>query len=334
MDLYTNDDPLVLAESSRLPKVTRLLENPESLSGHETTNQTSTGSTQQTSVDVSSVVFLLGVLLFIFVFSVLKYWLCEGPAAARRQNQERVHRRELIRERILSKTVVQKVQTPSDESQQSSRCSSTLPCVEAKTEGGLDKDHRHKIRRQKTDLEISASQHNPDDSSRAECQICLSDFQVGDKICWSNNPLCVHAFHIDCLEPWLMKHNHCPLCRNDYLVPPQMDPKTDEVESPNNTGDVRHADNVVRIRGILGDIILPFFHHSSHPVSVTIQIEGNSTLPSTPPTSDVMVHEEITHVESPLQLETNSRNHSLHAERFEDIDCFDVETGQSFQLPR
>ena len=65
MDLYNNDDPLVLDESSRLPKMTRLLDNPESLSGHETTNQTSTGSTQQTSVDVSSVVFLLGVLLFI-----------------------------------------------------------------------------------------------------------------------------------------------------------------------------------------------------------------------------------------------------------------------------
>ena len=63
-----------------------------------------------------------------------------------------------------------------------------------------------------------------DDANQLECQICLADFEVGDKICWSNNPDCVHTFHISCLEPWLLKHDECPLCRCPYLVPPKEDP--------------------------------------------------------------------------------------------------------------
>ena len=101
--------------------------------------------------------------------------------------------------------------------------------------------------RQKSNLEIGpTSQHNPDDgggdsSWRLECQICLADFQVGDKICWSNNPECVHTFHIACLEPWLMKHDQCPLCRAPYLVEPK------EVPAPNpETPNVRGTSPITR----------------------------------------------------------------------------------------
>jgi hypothetical protein len=88
----------------------------------------------------------------------------------------------------------------------------------------------HRYCRQKTNLEISTSQHNPDgdgDGCPTECPICFADFEVGDKICWSNNADCVHTFHIACLEPWLMKHDECPLCRAQYLVPPKEAPLSD-----------------------------------------------------------------------------------------------------------
>lgn len=91
-----------------------------------------------------------------------------------------------------------------------------------------DRENRefiHRYHRQKTNLEISTSHHNlDDDTTRLECQICLADFQVGEQICWSNNPECVHTFHIACLEPWLMNHDECPLCRNPYLVRPKKSP--------------------------------------------------------------------------------------------------------------
>jgi hypothetical protein len=50
------------------------------------------------------------------------------------------------------------------------------------------------------------------------CAICLQDYSIGDQICWSKNRLCQHHFHHDCLVPWLLKHNHCPCCRLDYLA--------------------------------------------------------------------------------------------------------------------
>ena len=49
------------------------------------------------------------------------------------------------------------------------------------------------------------------------CSICLQKYKVGDDICWSQNESCEHAFHMECLTPWLMKHDNCPLCRENYL---------------------------------------------------------------------------------------------------------------------
>eukprot|EP00934_Nitzschia_sp_Nitz4_P008124 Nitzschia sp. Nitz4//scaffold247_size31676//30280//31237//NITZ4_007934-RA/size31676-augustus-gene-0.28-mRNA-1//1//CDS//3329543967//8114//frame0 len=69
----------------------------------------------------------------------------------------------------------------------------------------------------------NADEKMDDDYDSLACQICLTRFQVGDKICWSHNPECVHTFHIDCLEHWLLDKDHCPLCRQPYLVPEAKD---------------------------------------------------------------------------------------------------------------
>jgi len=49
------------------------------------------------------------------------------------------------------------------------------------------------------------------------CPICSEEYKPGDDIAWSKNEECVHAFHTDCIVPWLMDHDDCPMCRNDYL---------------------------------------------------------------------------------------------------------------------
>lgn len=49
------------------------------------------------------------------------------------------------------------------------------------------------------------------------CPICLENYKVGDEIAWSRNDDCYHAFHLECILGWLMKHDECPLCRGDYL---------------------------------------------------------------------------------------------------------------------
>ena len=50
------------------------------------------------------------------------------------------------------------------------------------------------------------------------CPICLTEYEEGDKICWSQSSQCTHMFHRKCIFEWLMKHNDCPLCRNDFLT--------------------------------------------------------------------------------------------------------------------
>lgn len=56
-----------------------------------------------------------------------------------------------------------------------------------------------------------------DDSSQEQCTICLNNYEDGDEICWSHNKHCNHVFHKDCIAEWLLTHEDCPCCRNDYL---------------------------------------------------------------------------------------------------------------------
>ena len=54
------------------------------------------------------------------------------------------------------------------------------------------------------------------------CNICLEEYQVGEKIGWSRNNQCHHAFHKKCIVEWLMSHDDCPICRNTYIVDEEM----------------------------------------------------------------------------------------------------------------
>lgn len=49
------------------------------------------------------------------------------------------------------------------------------------------------------------------------CSICLGEYQQHEDICKSNNTECQHYFHLDCMMPWLMNHNECPLCRIEFV---------------------------------------------------------------------------------------------------------------------
>ena len=43
------------------------------------------------------------------------------------------------------------------------------------------------------------------------CFICLDDFNDNNII---RKLKCVHLFHKECIDPWLLKENHtCPVCR-------------------------------------------------------------------------------------------------------------------------
>lgn len=50
-----------------------------------------------------------------------------------------------------------------------------------------------------------------------ECAVCLGRFEPDEIL--RLLPKCKHAFHVDCIDQWLDRHNTCPLCR--YRVDPE-----------------------------------------------------------------------------------------------------------------
>lgn len=48
------------------------------------------------------------------------------------------------------------------------------------------------------------------------CSICIDEFEAGERL--TLLPRCQHAFHRDCIKPWLMERQGCcPLCKNHVL---------------------------------------------------------------------------------------------------------------------
>ncbi|KAF6156393.1 hypothetical protein GIB67_031514 [Kingdonia uniflora] len=48
-----------------------------------------------------------------------------------------------------------------------------------------------------------------------DCAVCLSEFEPDDKL--RLLPKCSHAFHIACIDTWLLSHSTCPLCRGSLI---------------------------------------------------------------------------------------------------------------------
>ncbi|TKY63253.1 RING-H2 finger protein ATL46 [Spatholobus suberectus] len=50
-----------------------------------------------------------------------------------------------------------------------------------------------------------------------DCAVCLCEFSEKDKL--RLLPMCSHAFHITCIDTWLLSNSTCPLCRGTLLTP-------------------------------------------------------------------------------------------------------------------
>ncbi|KAI6680581.1 hypothetical protein NL676_034462 [Syzygium grande] len=48
-----------------------------------------------------------------------------------------------------------------------------------------------------------------------DCAVCLCEFEPEDKL--RLLPMCSHAFHMECIDTWLLSHSTCPLCRANLL---------------------------------------------------------------------------------------------------------------------
>jgi len=55
-----------------------------------------------------------------------------------------------------------------------------------------------------------------DDSDGIDCAICLDELEEGDAV---RKLTCDHLFHKECIDPWLLDHHNCPLCKDDIMSP-------------------------------------------------------------------------------------------------------------------
>ncbi|CAL5038858.1 unnamed protein product [Urochloa decumbens] len=46
----------------------------------------------------------------------------------------------------------------------------------------------------------------------ASCSVCLGAFQTGETV--RLLPVCLHLYHVECIDPWLDAHSTCPICRS------------------------------------------------------------------------------------------------------------------------
>ena len=54
-------------------------------------------------------------------------------------------------------------------------------------------------------------------NQEAYCAICLSHYEVGDKIVWSPTSPCPHIYHLDCILSWIsVGKRKCPYCREFF----------------------------------------------------------------------------------------------------------------------
>ncbi|KAL7147049.1 hypothetical protein ABFS83_06G082200 [Erythranthe nasuta] len=57
---------------------------------------------------------------------------------------------------------------------------------------------------------------NIKESYASSCSICLADYEAADMV--RLLPSCGHFFHVKCIDPWLLLHPTCPVCRSSPLL--------------------------------------------------------------------------------------------------------------------
>jgi hypothetical protein len=74
------------------------------------------------------------------------------------------------------------------------------------------------------------------------CSICIDEFEGGERL--TLLPRCQHAFHKDCIRPWLMERQGCcPLCKSNVLNSEQDTDSDGSVDASDENAITRDVQN-------------------------------------------------------------------------------------------
>ncbi|MCL7028634.1 hypothetical protein MKW94_030055 [Papaver nudicaule] len=68
-------------------------------------------------------------------------------------------------------------------------------------------------------------------TSTSCCPVCLADYNNDDTL--RLLPYCGHFFHPQCVDPWLLQHPTCPVCRSSSPIANPKSGETGPLESEN-----------------------------------------------------------------------------------------------------
>lgn len=154
--------------------------------------------------------FLIGIFVgYIHSLPPARRMFCSN-CTEEKKRERYVNKRIVLKSVVLGDVESASTQDGESRNKESKVCNLTTRTVD------MHIGEEKKKTKSRTKASICPRKHAVIEAS-STCAICWNNYRDGETVCLSSNKRCKHAYHFDCILPWLLKRNDCPLCRRNFL---------------------------------------------------------------------------------------------------------------------